>query len=444
MLFSWLERYARHRRRISLSFLAGVSLLPWPASLHAQGIGSYFQSGIPGFDQQLGVTVQSRLRPLYSTPGIDIDGFNVRPRLDQSVLYNTNPAGTSGPGSWVSHTSAGVSANSLWTRNSLGITAGVDNFEYFSLPTLDHTNWNIGVGGGYTIGDSQLALIYSHQTSYQIGTSIGTVQSETPLQIQTDTVDLNYAFDFGRFTVTPDVSASSNRFGTATVLGVSLNQNYLDRNALSGGVTTRFSLSEEGGLLLVMRGTDNKFPNPLAGTPTNDSENFMLLGGLDYQAEGVWRYRLLAGVELSTFAAAQYSSDTSPVVQGSVIWTPTGVLTVTGTLSRSVQAPQSGGTNGFILTSANVVGDYELKRNILLQGRGGFQYVQYLQAGTQTNFTFGASVSWLLNRKMRLSFDYDRTEQSGISGFSTPSNLNTLTTGSYNQSIVGLTLHLAL
>jgi hypothetical protein len=479
--YSWL--YARKR----LSLLAGVGVTAWPMASYGQSADLYFPP-TSGYDEQPGVTVQSRARPLYAAPGIQFGSFDIRPKLDQSVLYNTNPTGISGPGSWESDTSVALSAGSLWSRNGLGLSLGADHYQYFTLPGLDHTNWNVGLVGGYTIADSQLVLAYSHQSYYQLGTSLatartptpllsqpatsqpatttttggttnpllgqtstyqpvttlGTVSTTTPLLDQTDTAQINYTFNFSRFSVTPDVSVSSYRFGTATVLGTPLNQNYLDRNVLAGGLTTRYSMSEEGGLLLVVRGIDNAYPNTQFGVPTNDSRDYLLLGGIDYQPRGVWRYRLLAGMELSTFSATQYSTTTSPVVEGSVVWNPTGLTTVTGSLYRLIQSPQSAGTNGFVLTSARLVVDHELRRNILLQARGSAQLAQYLQSGTQTNFTFGGGLSWLLNRNVRLSLDYDAIKQSGTTGFSTPSNPNTVTLGEYNQSLVALTLHVGL
>jgi hypothetical protein len=447
-----------------------------PTALRAQSVDMYFPAGVGGYDQQLGVTVQSRSRPQYATPGVQVGSFMINPQLDQSVLYNSNPTGTTGVGTWGTRTSGSVSAGSLWSRDSLGMSLGFDNFEYFSLPGLDHTNWNVGLGGGYTIGDSQLVVAFSHQSTYQLstgygttqgeppvltqtgsvtgtvqtpilgqtGTTLGTVMTQTPILDQTDTAQASYTFNLSRFSVTPDVSLTSYRFGTATILGTPLNQQYLDHTSLAGGVTTRYSMSDVGGLLVVIRGIDNNYSNPQPGVPSNDSQNFMLLGGIDYQPRGVWRYRLLAGVELTTFSASQYGTTTSPVVQGSIIWSPTGLITVTGSLTRSVAAPQSAGTNGFVLTSGKLVGDYEFRRNILLQGRGGIQYAQYLQGGAQTSFSFGGGASWLLNRNLRLSLDYDATQQSGTTNFSTSLNPNTLVTGHYDQSLVALTLHAAL
>jgi hypothetical protein len=463
-----------------------MGAVAWPMAAFGQSTDSYFPP-TSGYDDQPGVTVLSRQRPLYAAPGIVYDSFNFTPKLDQSMLYNSNPTGIGGPGSWESVTSAALSGGSLWSRNGIGFSLGADHYQYFALPGLDHTDWNVGLVGGYTIGDSQLVLAYSHQAYYELGasltsnrtitpilgqntvvapvttglqttssqqaaqastyqpvTTLGAVSTTTPLLDQTDTAQLNYTFNFGRISITPDVSASAYRFGSATVLGTPLNQDYLDRNALAGGVTSRYAFSDVSGAVLVLRAIDNQYTNPQAGVPSNDSRNYIMLGGIDFQPRGVIRYRLMAGVEVSAFSAPQYPTVGSPIVEGSVIWTPTGLTTVTGSIYRLVQAPQSEGTAGFVLSSARLVVDHELRRNILLQARGSAQLADYFQGGTQTNFTYGAGISWLLNRYVRLSLDYDAIRQSGTTSFSTPSNPNTVTLGAYNDNLAALTLHFGL
>jgi hypothetical protein len=203
-------------------------------------------------------------------------------------------------------------------------------------------------------------------------------------------------------------------------------------------------MSDVGSLLVVLQAVNNHFPNRQPGQPSNDSNSFLAAGGGEYQATGPIRYRLLAGVEVRSYNATQYSTTTAPIVQGSVTWSPTGLTTLTGTLTRAVEEPLTAGTSGFVLTSANLVLDHELMRNILLQGRAGGQYAQYLQGGTQTNLTAGGGVTWLLNRNARVSLEYDFVKQSGISQTSATGNLNTLTTGQFDQHLAALTLHLAL
>jgi hypothetical protein len=431
------------RRNGMLLVLAVCAAVVWSSSSRAQST-VIFPSGVSGYDQQIGVTVLSRLRPAYEPPGVQVGSFVIRPNLSQSVFDNTNVNGTPGSGSWGSQTQASVSAQSDWDRNSLAASVGVNHEQYFQLPNESYTDWNVGLAGGYTIGDSQLAAAYSHQSYHLLGTAIGTVQSQTPVLAQTDTAQLNYTFNFGRLAVTPNLSVSSYQYGNATVGGTTVNQQFLDRDVLAGGVTNRFSLSDQGGLLLVVQGVDSHYTHPQEGQPSNNSTSFLLMGGLDYQAESVWRYSLLAGVEVRSFAASQFSTRTAPIVEGTAIWTPTGVLTVTGILSRTIEDPESGGTNGFILSQGRLTLDYELMRPVLLQARGGIEYAQYLGEGNQTNLTVGGSVTWLLNRTLRLALDEDYTTQSS------PGNTSNLflnpasqRSGQYNQNLLALTLRAA-
>jgi hypothetical protein len=422
---------------------AVCAAMAWSSSSRAQST-VYFPSGVAGYDQEIGVTVLSRLRPAYEAPGVRVGSFVIRPEVGQSLFDNTNVNGTTGSGSTGSQTSASVSAQSDWDRNSLAASVGVNHEQYFALPKESCTDWNVGLGGGYTIGDSQLAAAYSHQSYHLLGTAIGTVQTETPVLAQTDTAQVNYTFNFGRLAVTPNLSLSSYQYGNATVGGANLNEQFLDRVVLSGGVTNRFSLSDQGGLLLVAQGVDSHYTHPQEGQPSNNSTSFLLMGGLDYQAESVWRYSLLAGVEVRSFAASQFATRTAPIVEGAAVWTPTGVLTVTGIVSRAIEDPESGGTNGFVLSQGRLVLDYELMRPVLLQARGGVQYAQYLEGGNQTNVTVGGSVNWLLNRTLRLALDEDYTTQSSPGNtsnlFLTPGSQRS---GQYNQNLVALTLHAA-
>lgn len=412
----------------------------------AQNILGYFPSGTFGYDQELGVTVLSRLHPLYETPGIRVGSFVISPKLDESLFYNSDVNGTPGSGSWGSLTSAAVSARSDWMRNSLIGSIGFSHNQLFSFPSESYTNWSAGLAGGYTIGDNQLQAAYSHQTSHQIGVNIGTVTSETPVLDQTDTAHLDYTFNLARFAITPDLSVSAYRFGTATVLGVPLHQEFLDRDVVAAGVTTRFSMSDEGGLLMVLRGVSSDFINPQPGQPSNNSTSLLILGGMDYQSKGTWRYRMLAGVEVRKFQAAQYRTHTGPIAEGSVIWTPTDLTTLTGTLSRQIVDPQSPGTNGFALSQASLVVDHEYMRNVFLQLRGKVQFAQYLQsgAGSQTGLSIGGGISWLLNRKIRLSLDYDFMELTDSGQTASSFNRGSGTNGRFTQSQLALTLHFAL
>ena len=432
----------------SLLLCTGAALaLTCPARAQTAAT-TYFPVGIAGYDQDLGVTVLSRIRSGYEQPGVQVGSFTVRPELDQSIFNNTNVNGISGAnnGSWGSDTAGNVTADSDWGRNSLDASAGFDHNQFFALPSESYTNWNIGLGGGYTIGDSQLLASYSHSSYNQLGTTIGFERSETPALDTADTGELAYTFNFGRFAVTPTLDVSAYRFGSVTAGGTSLSQSYLDRNVIAGGVVTRYDLTGGAGLLFVARGTGSNYINPLAGQPTNNSASALVLAGIDYQAEALWRYSLLVGVQHTDFAAAQYGSYTAPIISADVVYTPTGVLTITGSATRSIQDTDTTASDGYVLSQANVILDYELLRNVLLEGRTGFQYASYIQGGSQVDETVGGGVTWLLNQYVRLSVNDDYTNQNSPS--STVGALNNAgivnLSGAYSQNVLLFTLHLGL
>ncbi len=417
-------------------------------SAHAQYINSFLPQGIPGYDENSGVTVLSRARPLYTTPGVNVGSFVVKPAFSEAFGYDSDPTGITGLGSsLLLKTSPSVSVNSNWSKNSLGMSLSADNYHYFDLPQTDYTNWTASLGGGVTIGRSQLSVGYSHLSENQTATDIGAVQSATPVHYTVDDVRSGYTFDFGRFSLTPGIDVQRYNFNNAVIDGQTVAQTYRDRYTFTGSVTARYALSEQRNLIFVVQGIDNTFTDQVASQPSNDSTGVLALGGIDYKAEGPWTYRVLVGAEQRNFSASQYESHTAPVIAGSVVWTPTGLTTVTGLVSRSIEAPNAEGNSGFTFSNANIVVDHELYRNILLQGRAGFQYLQYLQGGgTQTSYSFGASANWLINRTVRLSLDYNYNQLSGsqASTFNGVSNITTTGSSSISRDIALVTIHFAL
>jgi len=434
----------------------GLMTLGFASGAHAQYVESYFPAGVAALDGQLGVTVLSRLRPLYQEPGVRIGAYTVNAHLDETVGYDSNLTGLNrGLSSGFVETAASASATSNWSRNRLALSAGVNNYSYFSAPGQNYTNYTAAIGGGYTIGRHDLNLAYTHLRQHQRGTDIAAADSTTPLAYDVDDIRSDYTIEAGRFSFTPNIDLRLFQFGSAVVLGQPSNQQFRDRTVLSGGVTTRYGLSDQRGILVVLQGVNSHFIRPQSGVLSNNSRSVLLLAGLDYQASGLWRYRVLGGIEVRDFAASQYGTRTAPIFEASVIYTPTGLTTITGSARRVIEDPQTEQVAGYTYTTIGAVVDHELRRNVLLQGRANFQAAEFLQGGgSATSYTFGGGANWLLNRRVRLSADYDFTQQNGSSSTSVnilrqgsilnTTQVNSITSGSYNRNVVLLGVHLSL
>ena len=439
----------RDRRGLvnALQLASAVVLMLGPFAAQAQYVPNYFPD-VPGFGQEQGVTVLSRLRPLYEPLGVQVGGFTVRPLLEESVGYNSNVLGSNpSKGSWLVETRPSVSVGSNWTRNSLGAAISVDDRRYLDQPSLSHTDFQAALGGGYTIGRGDLNLGYSHLSLHQSPTQIGAQPTQTTTPFQIEDFRANYTFDLGRLKITPNIQGSLYRFDNANILGVSTNQDYRNRNVVQGGGEFRYEFATRRSAILALQVINSNFINPQPGGGASPSSTSgRVLAGIDYQASGALRYRLLAGLEVREFSAAQFKTQVAPIVQADVIWTPTGLTTVTGSVLRTIQDPVQAASAGFTFTWARAQVDHELRRNVLLQANTGVQVAEYLQGGTTTAYYAGAGATWLLSRRVRLSADYLFTVQNG--GFSTATapqaGLSSLTTGNYTQNLVLLTLRLGL
>ena len=437
----------RVRRHLaSLALACGAVMAA--SSARAQYVPGYFPVGVPGYDQELGVTVVSRLRPLYAERGTRIGDFIVHADLDQSVGYNSNVLGQSdGQGSPVIATTPTVSVNSDWGRDALGANLSLSNHAYPAAANQNSTDWTAAVGSGYTIGRHELTLSYAHLQLHESPTSIGAPPTTTPVAFTVDDFRTSYRFDLGRLEVTPNVEALLWRYGDATIAGVPTSEAFRNVDQVRGGLGFRYSPAGQTALVMTVQVIQSDFVDQIPGTASQSSTSFLAMGGIDYQYDGVWRYQVLAGAEVRRFNSDQFKTQVAPIARAAMIWTPTGLTTVTATLLRTIEDPVEVGKSGFTYTTATLRVDHEYLRNVLLNAQTGVERIAYPQnGGTQTGVFAGAGVTWLLNRHMSLSAQYTYTTESSLAGQSTGEEQasSVLFTPGSSQNVFLLTLHVGL
>jgi hypothetical protein len=414
---------------------------------YGQLIDQYLPPGIPGYDTDLEVTVESRLRPAYEPPGVRVGNFIIRPEATESFGYNDNVTGVShgNAGSPELETQAAVTADSDWSIHGINAAVSIDDVRYFNQPSQNQTNWVASIGGHYDLGRDRINMVYTHSNLNQSPLNIDSFGILTPVPYQTDDVRLSYTTQFGRYTFTPNAEFTSYRFGSETANGTTISQSFRNRYVFQGGLTMRYELAEKRDVVVVLNGFDSDYTGaPLAGQPKRDSTGFDALAGLDYFWSGALRFRVLGGYEVREFSSSAFKTQSAPVAQASVIWTPTGLTTVTATATRAIEDSSDEFTVGYTLSTARIAVDHELYRNVILEATGGVQNADYAQNfGNQTIYTAGASATWLINRNLHLigSYGFARSTATGqIAGATTAA----LSGGKYTQDIYLLSLHVAL
>lgn len=401
-----------------------------PAS--AQILENYIPTNLPGYDVSPGVTVISRARPLYDTPGIRLGEVIVRPQVSESFGYDSVPVAGLKSGSSLLVTEGSVLADTQWSRNHIGLGASVYDVRYLSLPRQSYTNWIIGISGSYDIGQDTVSAGYTHYSLNQLPTGIDNTGLQQPQPYETDEILVGYKTSHGPWTFVPTFRVAATRFSNVVNADGSVQTGTtLDRNVETASLETLYDFAAQRSIAFVVRETSAQY---LGGQPRRNYNDLAVLAGLDSGPEGVFRYRALAGYEFRNYDSAAFQSHSSPIVEASVIWTPTGLTTVTGGVIYRIEDANEDTFVGYQYTQARLVVDHEYLRNVLLQGRVSVQNASYFQSSTrQTLYNVGASVTWLINRNMRLTASYDFSD----------SQQNTAP-GSYTRNIMLLQLRFGL
>jgi hypothetical protein len=414
----------------------------------AQRIDEYLNPAVPGLDVEPGVTVTSRLRPEYEYQGLRLGGFIFHSEVVESAGYETNVTATQPPhGSSFLDTAATAQALSDWGKDSLGAAVSIDNNLYFDQPRQTDTNWTASIGGSHDFGTDTVYIAYAHLNLNQTPSDLGVPQLDSPIAYRVDTARLTYKALFGKGTVTPGIEVTNYSYDNGTVQGQPYNQTYRNRVVIAPSTIASYDFDALRGVLGVVRYASAQYTDPQQDAATRNFNDISVLGGVNYDTGGMVRLRLLLGYEARLFQSPEYKTIAAPIVEGSAIWTPTGLTTVTGTIARYIQESATENTVGYIESVAKVSVDHEYLPNVLFNATAAAVRDDYSQSeGQQTFYSFGGGVTWLLNNHMRLGLRYEfstRQSPGGSDSGGAPSNTQ-IFGGSYSDNRFLLQLKIGL
>jgi hypothetical protein len=378
------------------------------------------------------VTVTTRAHPEYDPVGVRYGNWQFGATAGENIGFDSNPLGQShAKSSGFNNTQANVSAEGVYDRFGVNANLGVDSFQYWSIPAMNHTDGNAYLGGYYDIGPrDRLQASYTYLHSNVLPTGIDTVGTGFVGNVQNGAVPYNvndfrvsYTTQVGRFTIIPDAGYTTYRFGSDTNPANNLTIN--DRNVAQIGTTGKYELSPGRDLVVVVRGANAGFQNNPIGVPGQNYNDYQFMAGIDFQTRGKLRFKGLVGYETRQYTASGAGSATnSPVFAGEVIWNATGVTTVTLDANRQIADAVAGGSTTFTYTTVRAQVDHEVRRNIILTGYAQIQWADYANQGNATLYDFGAKATYKMNRHVAL---FTSAEYINRAGSGTPGGLNSYT-----------------
>jgi hypothetical protein len=381
--------------------------------VRAQVIDKYLNADIPGFGTDPGVTVTSRGHPEYDPAGVRVGIFTISPSLDEGFGYDDNVTSTaSAHGSAVVETNAKIGVAADWGVTTANAALSVDDSEYLSQSDQSFTNWSAALGGSHDFGRDVLSVGVTHLNLNQTPGQLDVPNLTQSLPYRVDDARGDYKIDFGRLFLLPGIDVSNYSFDNGVAAGVPYLQSYRDRVVVSPSLEASYEFATRRRIVLVLRDTQADFSHSVAAIPRQNFNDVSVLGGLAYDADGIIGFRLLGGYEERHFSSSAYRTIQAPIVESSIVWTPTGLTTITGTAARYIEDSASENTVGFTETALKLKLDHELYRNILLNAQGSLFLDDYAASGSggsggsQSYYTLGLGATWLINRTMSLTGGY--------------------------------------
>ncbi len=439
-------------RRCGFRIALVTSLAALAAPGRAAILDQFIDPLIPGVAVEPGVTVVSRLRPDYDYRAVRAGDFIIRPEVSESLGYLSNVLGTSNAkGSAVVDTGAGMQVLSDWSRNAIGAAASFDDTRYLQQPNFSALNWNASLGGTFQINRDSAFAGYAHQTQNQTPRDLDTPRLDRPIAYRADVFRLGYDMGFNRLSLRPEINVQLLSFDNGTVGGQPYIQRFRNRTVLTTSVVASYRVAERRRVVLVVRNAAARYNHVDTTGLKRDYNDSSVLAGVDDDVDGIVRIRALVGYETRTFSATGLKTIQAPIAEASVIFNPNGLTTLTALVARRIADSGDESTTGYTETTARLVVDHEYLRNVLLQGQVAFTRDEYPGGGgTQSLIGAGGSITWLINRNLRLSLSdavtmrNSRAVVASSPTFANPALGSQPFGGSYSDNVVFLKFSIGL
>lgn len=387
-----------------------VAAFPTAAAMAQEGgVGSSL------IQDRRGETVSGRARPDYDHRGVRIGAFTVRVGVSEDFGYDDNvtSAHADPKGSPVFISRGGVAVTPTWQRHALAFTGEIRDQRYPDASGQGYTNWGAGLAGRYEIEQgSRLFGGYRHDVLHETLDDPNAGGADRPIRYTRDTVRAGVRYGFNRLYIQPFAALIASRYDDATFAGQPVSQAYRDRDVWFGRLEVGYEVSPRRAVFVATHAVRSNYLNPPApGVAGFDNVTWELVGGLDYDSDGIWNYRVSAGVRRRA-----YDSDARKAVNGLALdalatWRPTPMTTVSGAASTAIE-DGSAGNDGYRDNVLALRVDHEYLRNVLLHARARVRYIDYLDQDRDTvTLTGEVGVDYLLNRVARLGAGYEHTKR---------------------------------
>ena len=327
------------------------------------------------------VSVLERDRPDYQAIGVHNGGFTIYPRIVIGVEAVDNVFATPTKQSdtaEVIHPS--VIAQSNWSRHSLTLSAYLDQALFNHYKTEDTTAWSLSANGRVDVhGESYINIGADIQHQFEArGSEVAVINTVHPVSYNTQGLYIRALYGEDRVRGSVDGVYRAYQYQNQDdTLGNLVDEDLRDFSdeAISGRLD--YALTPDTAAFGKVTYTDTEYVRGVIGSPKRDSTEVKALVGGNFDLTGLARGEIGIGYVDRQYQSSAYTGISGLSVAAKVEYFPTQLLTLTLVAQRQVNDASFSSSGGYFQNTVTAEADYELRRNIIISGAGGYEQDQF-------------------------------------------------------------------
>jgi len=360
-------------------------------------------------------TVANRRRPQYDPVGIRRGSFFIYPSFAVSGLYDSNIFATPSDRKqdFIVVLSPEIAVRSNWRRHQLNFGARADVAHYKSHTKENYQDAAGILNGRYDIsGNTFLFAGIEAARRHEDRGDPNDAGGKTPTTFWTTELTGGVQHVFGRFTIRFTNRVRLLDYKDVAAAGVGeIDNDDRDRREWEGVLRLTYRVNPRISVFGQATGEYVRYNERLDSDGFNrDNSGFEVAGGVAIELTGKLFGEVFVGWSQRYYRDPTASAFGAPSGGASLTWTPTGLTTVIGTIVSSIEESTITGASGFYSTNFRVSVDHELRRNVLLNGYGSYQFDDYQGISRKDQWIrAGGGVTLLVNRHLNVFGGYEFT-----------------------------------
>jgi hypothetical protein len=374
--------------------------------------------------------VLSRARPGLDPQGLQLGGFTLFPTLTASLSYDDNiyDDNSFDRRSAIYVIQPSVALQSNWSTHELDLTGTGSIQRYTADSGANFDQFSISGHGRLDVSHNvalTTTALYGRETEPR-GSAGDVAVGGTP-SIYRDFGGTEAATaTFGRLQLS--LTGGATRFLYNQVRqadGMIASQAFRNATDYTGQAQVGYEIGP--GLVGFVQGTYEKLVYDEKGPTDLSSKGYTLQGGVNFKITNLVVGTIGAGYLHRTYTNPEFNSIGGLSYNGQVVWNITTLVTLTVNANKSIEESPFLNVSGIVANTAGAKVDYEILRNLLLNGRFAYTVERYRGVSrTDHRKQEGVGLTYLMNRFIQLGLDYDRRDQNGDGVFGRSYDGNTV------------------